>query len=393
MLASDMVGALRSTPCGERLHAALSTQGNAFLVGGAVRDLLLGRVPHEADVVVVGDPAGLLAALGGEVLTHERFGTAMVAVDGYTYDVARARTESYATPGALPDVSPASLAEDLRRRDLSINAIAMDADGTLTAVDGALQDLRDGTLRVLHDRSFLDDPTRLWRMARYGARLGFSVDHHTAALADAAVQGGALRTVSGPRLGAELRLALNEPDPSAVLRRAHTGGLLPDGVHPPDAAMLRAAQTLLPPEGRGDLLVLAAWAAATEPGALHRWLDELSFLAVDRDTVLAAADAAGRLSFDGSSSVIAAGLRGEPIEAVALAGAHSDPEAARRWLQELRHVRPQIDGDDLIAAGVAPGPGLGARLDRVLAAKLDGLAPTREDELQIALADDEQVSE
>ena len=131
-------------------------------------------------------------------------------------DLARARRERYLRPGALPEVEPASLDEDLRRRDVTVNAMALGLDGELITVPGAVEDLAGGILRVLHDRSFADDPTRLWRVARYAARLGFAVEPRTRALAHAADPS----TVSGDRLGAELRLALREPDPPAALRAA-----------------------------------------------------------------------------------------------------------------------------------------------------------------------------
>ena len=128
-----------------------------------------------------------------------------------------ARRERYPAPGALPEVEPASLAEDLGRRDFTVNALAVTlGDGELIAVPGALEDLAAGTLRVLHDASFIDDPTRLIRLARYAERLSFAVDPHTAALARAA----GFATLSGGRLGGELRLALAEPDPVAVLAHA-----------------------------------------------------------------------------------------------------------------------------------------------------------------------------
>jgi tRNA nucleotidyltransferase (CCA-adding enzyme) len=385
MVARNPLDALRSLPAGGRLLDAMAQAPGAYLVGGAVRDLLLGRTPRELDVVVEGDLTALAAALGGRLVAHDRFGTATVAVGDDTYDLAQARRETYAHAGALPDVEPADLAEDLRRRDVTINAIAMAPTGVLTAVDGALDDLEAGVLRVLHDRSFVDDPTRLWRVARYGARLGFAPDEHTAALARRAVEDGALATVSGPRVGAEVRLALREPDPHAALVRAHRLGLLPAGFGPPGPRAAVAAG-LLPEDGRRDLLTLAAWAVATDPAALRHWLDDLAFPAEDRDVVCAAALAPGRLSFPERASLLARRLRGVPVEAVALAGAAHDPGAARRWIEELRHVRLAIGGDDLLAADIPAGPEIGERLGRALDAALDGDAPGRDEQLRVALA-------
>ncbi|MCW3041759.1 MAG: tRNA nucleotidyltransferase, partial [Solirubrobacterales bacterium] len=329
--------------------------------------------------------------LGETVARHERFGTATVTLDEtapdgspVTVDVARARTESYPQPGALPEVSWTSAAEDLRRRDVSVNAIALRPDGTLLGVDGALEDLEAGVLRVLHDRSFADDPTRLWRVARYAARLGFTVEERTAQLARRAD----VRTVSGPRLGSELRLALLEPDPLAALRAAAGlhAGLLVAGLDV-DPPRLPAALALLAgiPGTRTDLVTLGACARTVDAAALVTWLNDLGFSSADLDIVAAGSRASTHMPLVNARTPtqIARAARGVPLEVVALAGG----EAARRWIEELRHVRLAITGDDLIAAGVAPGPELGRRLQQALDARLDGtLAPGADAELRAALA-------
>jgi tRNA nucleotidyltransferase (CCA-adding enzyme) len=345
-----------------------------------VRDLLLGRVPRELDLVVEGDVDAAAARLPGELRAHDRFGTAIVQAGSCRFDLARARTETYASPGALPEVRPAGLAEDLRRRDVTVNAMALDLGGTLASVPGALEDLDAGVLRVLHDASFVDDPTRLWRVARYAARLGFAVEPHTRALAAAADPS----TVSGDRLGAELRLALREPDPPAALRAALelNPRLLPDGFAVRDDA-IAAALALLPADGRRDLVVLAACTAAMNVRELLAWLDAMSFPATDRDLVAAGSRAAvaAPLRAARTNAEIARAARGAPVEVVALAGGDN----ARRWIDELRHVRLDITGDDLLAAGVPEGPELGERLRRALERKLDGELDGRAAELEAAL--------
>ena len=256
------------------------------LVGGAVRDLLLGRPPSELDVVVEGDITPLAGRLGAgeDAVAHERFATATVRVGGCRWDLASARAETYARPGALPDVRAATLAEDLRRRDVTINALALDlADGTLRSAPHAEEDLQARRLRVLHDASFTDDPTRLWRVARYAARLGFAIEQRTAELAAEAVAGGALETVSGPRIGNELRLALAEPDPVAALDAAVAIGAAP-WLAPDRALTERAIGLLAPGEGRRDLLVLAAALPAPADDAL---LARLEFTAAERAIVRA----------------------------------------------------------------------------------------------------------
>jgi tRNA nucleotidyltransferase (CCA-adding enzyme) len=390
----DLRERLRELPCGERLLEAAAGLSGVHLVGGAVRDLVLGRTPSELDVVVEGDiePLAARLAAGGEArpVAHERFATATVRVGECRWDLASARAETYSRPGSLPDVrAAATLEQDLLRRDVTINALALDlADGTLRGAPHAGADLAARRLRVLHDASFTDDPTRLWRVARYAARLGFDIEPHTARLAAEAVAGGALEPVAGPRIGNELRLALAEPDPVAALDAAVAIGAAPWLA--PDRALTERAIALLPPgEGRRDLLVLAA--ALPAPVADDALLARLEFTAGERAIVRASVAAPALEADDPAApqpgSELARALRDLPVEAVALAGARGAPQAARRWLDELRHVTLQITGADLLAAGVAEGPDVGRRLQAVLDRRLDGaLAPGRAAELAAALA-------
>jgi tRNA nucleotidyltransferase (CCA-adding enzyme) len=375
------VEALRADPCGARLLSAFAPADAVYLVGGAVRDLLLERPWRELDVVVEGDVDAAAARLGDDVEAHDRFGTVRVLMGACEFDLVRARAETYARPGALPDVVPGTLDDDLHRRDVTVNAIALGLDGKLRAVEGAREDLEAGVLRVLHDASFVDDPTRVWRVARYAARLGFEIDAHTRALAAAADPA----TVSGDRLGAELRLALGEPDPPAAFEAliGLNPRYLPEGFDPRPRA-LPAALDLLPEDGRADLLTLAACTAGMDARALLAWLDAMGFGAADRDRVAAASrySTGAPLRAARTNAEIARAARGAPPEAVALAGG----ENARRWLEDLRHVRLEITGDDLLAAGVPQGPEVGERLQRALDRKLDGDVAGREQELAAALA-------
>ncbi len=168
----------------EHMHPELAAVREAggdpvYLVGGAVRDLLLGRGRADIDLVVEGDAAALAERLGAEVTAHERFGTAKVKLNGHEVDIAGARSESYPQPGALPVVERgADLAADLRRRDFTINAMAIPLRGEPRLIDphGGEADLAMRQLRVLHDGSFVDDPTRALRAARYAARFGFGLE-------------------------------------------------------------------------------------------------------------------------------------------------------------------------------------------------------------------------
>src|SRR5829696_7252573 len=193
VLSPDLAARVRALPAA---GALLDVLPEAWVVGGAVRDLLLGGTPEDLDVVIEGDAVAaarrLADALEGELVVHDRFGTATVAAAGHVYDLATARAETYAAPGALPDVRPGTVEEDLLRRDFTVNAIAVAGDGRIAAAPSAFEDLDARVLRVLHARSFVDDPTRLLRLVRYATRLGFAVEPSTAALADDAVRGGAL---------------------------------------------------------------------------------------------------------------------------------------------------------------------------------------------------------
>jgi len=416
-----LIEALAARPGGHELLELAGGREDLALVGGAVRDLLLGGTPRELDVVVDGGSAELAAELASrlpgndarmpETTIHERFGTAVVEWIHGRIDIAERRAESYPQPGALPQVRPGSSAEDLARRDFTVNAIAAALGGPrrgeLEAVEHALEDLSAGRLRVLHERSFLDDPIRLLRLARYRARLRFEVESHTARLAQSALASGALGTVSGARIGAELWLATEERSPGVPFTSLGQLGVLEAlGLPSPfDEQLLWEADSLMPPDGMPDILEMAVlFHPAGEPTdaarrAAAELMDSFEFFAETRERVLAGAFdspllAAGMERAERPSQLWAL-LAGRPVEAVAFAGAlaaRRSPEAldrARAWLEELRHVHLEIAGDDLLAAGVPEGPELGRRLQRTLDRRLDGELPDgREAELAAALEGD-----
>ncbi len=387
---------LRQDPAARAVLDAISHRHEVYLVGGAVRDAVLGLTPLDLDFVVEGDAREVAAAvaetLGGELREHDRFGTARIKVGDHTYDFASGRAESYEYPGALPRVSPAGIEEDLRRRDFTANAMALSTDsGQFVAASHALEDLRRRRLRVLHEASFKDDPTRLLRLARYAARLGFEVEAGTAVLAKEAIEEGALETVSGPRVGQELRLAAREADAIAAFERLDGLGAL-RAVHLHlsfDAGFASRALAILPPEGRSNLVVLAASMRDLTGQEADAVLDRLGF---DRDETRLALALILRLP--ATSSDVAAARRPSEIDAL-LAG--STPEEAaliavlgaeepvRRWLGELRDAKLEIDGADLRAAGVPEGPAIGAALAFARAGRLDGDLMTREAQLAFAL--------
>jgi tRNA nucleotidyltransferase (CCA-adding enzyme) len=345
-----------------------------YLVGGAVRDLLLDRDPREIrnlDLAVDGDAIALARRVGGdEVREHERFGTATLTLDGREVDVARTRAETYARPGALPDVRPAGIDEDLRRRDFSVNSIAVplvDPGTTIDPFDGRL-DLGAGLLRTLHPASFEDDPTRALRAARYAARLGMELEGGT----EAQLRDADLSTVSPERVEAELARLLGEQEWRCGFELLAEWGLADGG----DLDLVEAVRaTLDRPEwsGEADATTTALVAGgpavgiyAPSPGPLR----EARGLAA---------------TGPGPPSELAAAAREASPVALVIARALG-AEWLDRYLAEWRDVRLEIDGEDLIAAGVEQGPAVGRGLAAALAARLDGQVRGREAELEVALA-------
>lgn len=333
-----------------------------YLVGGAVRDLLLGRGRIDVDLVVEGDAAALARALSADVVAHERFGTVKLTLDGHEVDVAGARSESYPHPGALPLVKiGADLKADLRRRDFTVNAMAIPLQGEPRLIDpfGGQVDLAARQLRILHEDSFADDPTRAIRAARYAARFGFGLEPRTAEL----LRATDLSTVSADRRQAELlRLAAERSAADGFSLLADWGLLeLRAG-----GAELAAAVS--------DLLDQEAWQRVGER---------------DR-AVLAAA-----LGPPGVEVELARAKPERPSEAVEAARYATDVELVLsramgaewldRCLAEWRDVTLEIDGEDLIAAGLNPGPALGRGLEVALGRKLDGEIDGRDEELAAAL--------
>jgi tRNA nucleotidyltransferase (CCA-adding enzyme) len=399
--ASQLRERVRRMPGMERLVPALDGLPPAYLVGGAVRDLLRGEDPKDVDVAVEGDARSVGRAvaerLGSDAREYERFGTATVETPAGTYNFATTRQESYDEPGALPRVSPASLAEDLGRRDFAINAMAVgltgDDLGHLYDPFGGATDMELGVVRVLHERSFLDDPTRLLRALRYATRLGFALDPETERLAREAVAADALSTVSGARIRDELMDLLREVDaPSAVRRMRELE--VHSALHPeldPDPELVASAA--LGAAAIGADRGIASLAALIEeaPEKLDLWLGDLHLLAGERDAAARAARVGPRIAMalrerEHSPSELRALLGREPLEALALALAlHAPSEPILRWVSELRPVQLEISGADLLAAGLPEGPALGRALDETLNRKLDGLVSGREAELETAL--------
>jgi len=398
---ADLRERLRRLPGMDRLLPALDGLPTAYLVGGAVRDLLRGADAVDLDLAVEGDARSVARALaerlGGVVREHERFGTATVRAPDLSFDLATTRTETYDAPGALPRVTPAPLSDDLRRRDFTINALAValtgDRLGHLYDPHGGLADLEAGVVRILHPGSFLDDPTRLLRAVRYETRLGFQMDEDSERAARAALAEDALSTVSGARVRDELMDLLAEHEaPVAVERMRELG--LDRALHPalgPDPDLVASASLGATAIGADRGLASLAALVACAPQELEPWLAGLDLEARERDAVARAARVGEQLARELHDreripSELLDLLGAEPPEALALAlafGAPSDP--ILRWVTDLSAVRLEIAGGDLLAAGVPEGPALGRALQETLRRKLDGLVSGREEELRTAL--------
>ncbi|HLH66282.1 MAG TPA: hypothetical protein VKV27_11310 [Solirubrobacteraceae bacterium] len=397
MLLRRLAGIRAGAAVLDALRRASPAGTGVYLVGGAVRDLLLGDDPLDLDLAVEGEVAALARALGGTQRAHGRFGTCTVTIGGMRVDLARTRSEAYDRPGALPRIlGPADIGSDLRRRDFTVNAIALGlagADrGRLLAPGGALEDLRARRLRVLHSESFADDPTRILRLARYAARPGYSVAPDTRALAVRALSQGAFETVSGERIGVELRLLAAERDPVAALLCARELGAdeaIEPGFGLAEPELARRALRLLARQGDRAAVTLAVALGGVRHARRGPLLHELAFPAGLRERVLEAAGRAAALADALQAarrpSEIAAAVGRLGPDTVALAGALGAEPAARRWLSELCHVRLAIDGRDLLAAGVPAGPAVGAGLAAARAAALDGRAVEAASQLEEAL--------
>ena len=430
---SDVIAAMpgETQALVRRVVAAADAEGlEAHLVGGPVRDLLLGREIRDVDLLVApadvppeappgatdDSPAQALAeracAPGGRVVAHGRFGTVRLEEEGAHVDLASARTERYRRPGALPDVELATIDADLARRDFSVNAMTIPlagiAPGERTHLNdplGGLADLEASRLRVLHERSFHDDPTRALRAARLGARLGFTLGRSSRSALRGALRDGAFGGVSGERLRREVqrcfsdaRLGLNPAAALRLLEQWHVLPALEPGLGLPREAIAplrrfgRFVEAPLWKTGATPAWQagMAIWLAALPAGLGRRTLGRLSI----RGDVAQRVAGFGRLrdrvlpklaAMRGRGGVdeLLAPLAEDAVEAL---WAWSDPAERRRivrWAAEDRPRRSPLTGADVTALGLS-GPAVGRVLARVRSAVLDGEVANREEALALA---------
>jgi tRNA nucleotidyltransferase (CCA-adding enzyme) len=411
-----------------RTAAALSEDiSEVYLVGGFVRDLLLGRPNADVDIAVAGDGIGfarrLARELGGRVRPHLKFKTAVVLFppevlgevpdwlrqgsEPFHIDVATTRTEFYDYPAALPRVEHASIRQDLFRRDFTVNAMAISLKGgefgMVVDFFGGLRDLQDGVIRVLHNLSFIEDPTRIFRAVRYENRYGFRMDEHTRALARGCVDMHLVGDLSSARLRDELVGLLGERDVDWTLHRLFELGVARQ-VHPKLAtgektvALIHRLDGLAREFGRDDEVIpwRLRFAALTRNMAhdeLYIWLEKLKLRHADGQIVRSSVVLSPRI--EEQLATAAAGdwevyqlLSSIPLESVvfALAGAEAaavDIVAARLryYLEVLRSRRVVLTGADVLALGVRQGPEVGRVLDEVRRLRVEGVVVDREGEL------------
>jgi len=379
------------------------SQGQSlYLVGGVVRDLLLRQANLDLDLVLEGNAIDLARKLAeinrAKITIHPRFGTAKLRWDKWSIDLATARSETYVKPGALPSVEPSSIDSDLFRRDFTINTMAIYLNpshyGELIDRYGGRDDLEHRLIRILHEKSFTDDATRIWRGLRYEQRLDFQLEPNTLRLLKRDIP--MLDTISGDRIRHELELILTEKYPEKVLRRAEELEVLPK-LHPAlkgnswlEEKFEQARQLSspdLPPMGL--YLSLMAYHLSNEaneqfilrlrlPKSLTQTLRDTNSLKTKLESL--ADPELGRSSIYNL-------LHGYCLPAIMANSLASDPPVARQhihlFLDKLRYVKSSLTGDDLKRMGVASGPRIKEILQRLYEARLDGKVTTKKDEEEL----------
>jgi tRNA nucleotidyltransferase (CCA-adding enzyme) len=408
--------------------AALSEDfAGVYLVGGFVRDLLLQQPNVDVDIAVEGDGIDfamrLSRQLGGRVRAHRKFKTAVVLLppsvlgdnppnlrslaEPFHVDVATTRTEFYDYPAALPKVEHASIRQDLFRRDFTINAMAISLSGTDfgTVIDffGGLRDLREGVIRVLHNLSFIEDPTRIFRAVRYENRYGFRMDEQTKSFAKSCVEMHLVGDLSSVRLREELVPLLSEESVDWTLGRLYELGVARE-VHPRLAtgpktvALINQIDSLVAEMGVGTEVVtwrlrLMAITRNMDHDELYVWLDKLKLRRADseivREGVVLSSHLASQLQAEGMSDwQVFKAFRRTSVDALVFALAVTQEESARatvgRYLSDIRHRTISITGDDLHALGMKRHPDMGRILEKIREMRVEGLVEGRNAELEAA---------
>jgi tRNA nucleotidyltransferase (CCA-adding enzyme) len=393
-----------------------------YIVGGFVRDLFVGHAGLDFDLVVEGDAISCARTIsrkyGGNITIHSHFGTASWQPDvnkltdfnirGFAdkdippLDFVTSRSETYLNPGALPTVKRGSLSDDLRRRDFTINTLALRLDGEhfgqLIDQLGGLEDLKRGIVQVLHRESYVDDPTRILRAVRYEKRYGFRISPEDLDLISKAKSH--VGELSGERLRHELDLILAEDKAVEMLTRLEDLDILRE-IHPLlawDASTARSLEKLNQPEPDSwkdvpDLshiprrvgLRYLAWLGSLAPAGIHELASRLDFAASLREALLASTSLRGDLPklVNTKASETVSKLDGYPLMVICAASLFADYKTRKileNYLASWRFIRPKTTGYDLIRRGLPPGPIYGYILKSLRQGRLDGDIKNDEEE-------------
>jgi len=380
-------------------ETASSQEYNLYLVGGVVRDLLLGRTNFDIDLVVEGDAINLANRLTevyhGKIITHPRFKTAKLQWDKWSVDLTTARSETYAKPGALPSVKPGTLKSDLFRRDFTINAMAIHLApsryGELIDLYSGMADLKQKLIRILHEKSFVDDATRIWRGLRYEQRLDFRLEETTLKLLKRDIP--MLDTISSDRIRHELELVLKEEFPEKVLCRAEEFGVL-QWLNPSLkgdnwlAGRFEQARQLSPPNPPPTGLYLALLAYRLTNAETEQLITKLRLPKSLAQTLKDTNNIKDKLKSLADPTLPPSGiyhlLHGYSSVAITASSLASDLPVVHQhvqvFLNKLRYIKPALTGDDLQSMGILPGPRIKEVLQLLHEAKLDGKVTTKQGE-------------
>ena len=380
-------------------QAASQREEKVYLVGGVVRDILLERENLDLDLVVEGKAISLARQIAREnnwnIKTHPRFSTANIYAQNLSLDLVTARSEIYIHPGALPVVKSGTIQEDLARRDFTINALAIsitpDSFGELLDPHNGQNDLDRKLVRILHPESFKDDPTRILRAVRYEQRLDFHLEQATEELLQQNLDG--LNTVTGERLWHELGLILNEEYPEKAFVRADNLGMFRK-LYPPmkgdswlsDKFAQARDSNQEPSALTAVYLVIMVYRFDSEEaeGCINRFKMPGWATRLVRDTMKIRNSLALLEVPEFRHSQIYYQLKHHMPEVIKGMAVVSDSSIVRQrlelYLQKLRHIKPELSGNDLQSMGVAPGKKMGRILRALQEARIDKTISNREEE-------------
>ena len=374
-----------------------------YLVGGAVRDIILGKTPKDLDFVVDKKAENISSEialeLNGEVLSNSEFGTSKLSVKKSIYDIANARSETYAHPGALPKVTRNSIDKDLWRRDFSINSVAIqltqDEDLQILDPTDGLTDISHGTIRVLHNKSFVDDPTRIFRAVKYSIRFGFSIDEKTEKLIGNCIKSNYINKISGNRILSEVSQILEENNFKTNIQLLSSLGIL-SSIHPKlkiwDALLDKLTQLNNDTkEDKSTLLTLIL--SDINPEDINEICHRLDVnpkkaqILHDIQTIKQNTKSLSKTKIINSELMML--LDKLDIESISSIQLISKNESLRKnlsnFLDKLRFIKPNITAKEMISLGIAPGPQIGSLLADIRFAVADGILKTANEEKQFII--------